>query len=296
MAFTIHLVVLCSAYLVASIAMRLLVLRSGLYLASAAVPFSMGAYVLAILSQPDPGLGLVGVALGIGVAAIAALLLGRLAGRVSIESLFATSLLLQGLFYLAIYNLGSPGYAVGSIRNLTNGPGGLPVLDIGISGPGVALGTLGASLLAYLWMRALERSTAGTALEAVRSEPEMARTLGAEPERMRSDVVLTSHLMLAASGALVAHQLGYVDPTLASIQAGLVLLALGLLSGVGGAMGPVVAVLLLIALPESLRLVRVSDTLAGYARLAAAAVAVLGILLLQRVKTDRQRRLTSEKR
>lgn len=286
MAFTIHLATMASIYLAVAAVLRIIIVRAGVYLASGAAVFSLGAYVVAISLATGSnlgGLGFLAAPLAGGVWGVATAIAIR---GMSPATVFTTTLLLQAVTYLTIYNWHEPSAPIGSLQNLTNGAQGISLIDATVFGARVADIAVPAGLafgiLVFLFAMRFERGTTALALDAYRIDPITATSLGVRGERLVIWVLALTHACLAILGALFASLIAYVDPTLASIQSGLFLFAIGLFGTFGRLLGPLAAVSLLVVMPEILRLFLVSEATTSTVRQGLAALAVLVALLAQR--------------
>ena len=105
-------------------------------------------------------------------------------------------------------------------------------------------------LAALLW---LERSRLGATLRALGSDPELARTLGIDVDRLKLGVAAAAGALAALGGVLYAHHNTYVEPRNFDIMLGVHSLAYALIGGLGTALGPLLGVLVDIGLLEGSR-------------------------------------------
>jgi len=120
--------------------------------------------------------------------------------------------------------------------------------------PGSFLALVGAVLAAVLalilWM---ERSRLGPALRAAGEDPELARSLGIDVERLKLAVVGISGALAALGGALFAHHNTYIEPRNFDLMLGVHSLAYALIGGLGTALGPLAGAALDIGVLEGSR-------------------------------------------
>jgi branched-chain amino acid transport system permease protein len=109
---------------------------------------------------------------------------------------------------------------------------------------------LGAVVLGFLWM---ERSRLGATLRATGQDPELARSLGIDVERLKLGVVAASGALAALGGALFAHHNSYIEPRNFDMMLGVHSLSYALIGGLGTALGPLLGAALDIGVLESSR-------------------------------------------
>jgi branched-chain amino acid transport system permease protein len=109
---------------------------------------------------------------------------------------------------------------------------------------------LGTVILGFLWM---ERSRLGVTLRATGQDPELARSLGVNVERLKLIVVAASGALAALGGALFAHHNSYIEPRNFDMMLGVHSLAYALIGGLGTALGPLLGAALDIGVLESSR-------------------------------------------
>ena len=109
---------------------------------------------------------------------------------------------------------------------------------------------LAAVVLGFLWM---ERSRLGATLRATGQDPELARSLGINVERLKLGVVAASGALAALGGALFAHHNSYIEPRNFDMMLGVHSLSYALIGGLGTVLGPLLGAALDIGVLESSR-------------------------------------------
>ena len=109
---------------------------------------------------------------------------------------------------------------------------------------------LAAVVAGFLWM---ERSRLGATLRATRQDPELARSLGINVERLKLGVVAASGALAALGGGLFAHHNSYIEPRNFDMMLGVHSLSYALIGGLGTALGPLLGAALDIGVLESSR-------------------------------------------
>jgi branched-chain amino acid transport system permease protein len=99
----------------------------------------------------------------------------------------------------------------------------------------------------------LERSRLGSTIRAVGQDPELARALGVDVERLKLGIAAAAGALAALGGALFAHHNTYIEPRNFDIMLGVHSLAYALIGGLGTVLGPLLGVALDIGLLEGSR-------------------------------------------
>lgn len=212
--------------------------------------YGIGAYTAAIL--------MVKLGLGFWLALLAAVLLCMVAGLI-----IGIPTLRLRHFYLAVATLAF-GIIVRVVLNrwipVTEGPSGI----LGIPRPklfGLALASeiqfyyFILALLAavtYAFYRLIE-SSFGRGLKAIRDNEVAAESLGVDATKFKVIAFVLSAGLAGAAGALFATLNGFVGPSSFTEEHSIILLALLIVCGRGTYLGPILAGLFLVVIPELLR-------------------------------------------
>lgn len=214
----------------------------------------IGAYACALA---PPHLGLhpaLAVLLGAGLSAALAYLVGR------------PILRLQG-YYLGVATLGF-GILVSMVlnneRQLTNGPDGIDVPDLGLravlEGWGLDLTNgqfwyffCGLCLILGAWGALnLHSSPTGRALRALHGSEVAARTVGIDVARMKLQAFVISAVYASVSGSLLALQNKFITPDVAGFMHSIEMVTMAVLGGVGSVLGAILGAGILTLLPQVL--------------------------------------------
>jgi len=218
--------------------------------------FGIGAYAGGILTAlygvPLPLAALGAMALG----ALAALAVGlptlRLKGLYFAMATLAAAEMTRILFELLHFQKSIDGEPVGP--DGTQGFRGIRwVFERGIEPAGFLALVWGMLALVLVTILVLERSRLGCAIRAVGQDPELARALGVDVERLKLGVAAAAGALAALGGALFAHHNTYIEPRNFDIMLGVHSLAYALIGGLGTVLGPLLGVALDIGLLESSR-------------------------------------------
>lgn len=194
------------------------------------------------------------VLLGAAVSAVIAYLVGR------------PILRLKG-YYLAVASLGF-GILVAMVltneRNITKGPDGIEVPDLGIRAVVKATGLdlsnselwyilSGICMVAGAWVALnLHDSPTGRALRALHGSEVAARTVGVDVARFKLQAFVISAVYASVSGSLIALQNKFVTPEVAGYMHSIELVTMAVLGGAGSVLGAIFGAAILTLLPQAL--------------------------------------------
>lgn len=194
------------------------------------------------------------VVLGAVISAVLAWLVGR------------PILRLKG-YYLAVASLGF-GILVSMVlnneRELTGGPDGIDVADLGLRGLLKDFGLdltngefwyffSGLCLLLGAWLALnLYNSPTGRALRALHGSEIAARTVGVDVARMKLNAFAVSAVYASVSGSLLALQNKFITPDVAGFMHSIEMVTMAVLGGVGSVLGAIFGAGILTLLPQVL--------------------------------------------
>lgn len=233
---------------ISAIGMNLLLGLSGQISLGQAGFFAVGAYVSALLAQ-RAGLPL---ALAVPIAAAASAVVGLGLGLVALRA---------RSHYLAMITLAF-GIIVGILAQrwlpVTGGSmglSGLPTLNWGDPAHGArnffwTCATL--LLLAQVASDYVMQARPGRVLRAIAESESFATTIGIASPRWRAGVFVVAALLSGLSGALFAHQIGYVSSETMNLDRSLALLIVVVVGGLGHAYGPLLGALFLVGISQTM--------------------------------------------
>ncbi|WP_103174241.1 branched-chain amino acid ABC transporter permease [Paracoccus sp. SY] len=214
----------------------------------------IGAYACALAPVHlglHPSLALV---LGAAISAVLAWLVGR------------PILRLKG-YYLGVATLGF-GILISMIlnneRQLTGGPDGMEVPDLGLRGllrdAGLDLTNgqfwyffCGIVLILAAWLALnLFNSPTGRALRALHGSEVAARTVGVDVARLKLQAFVISAVYASVSGSLLALQNKFITPDVAGFMHSIEMVTMAVLGGVGSVLGAIFGAAVLTLLPQVL--------------------------------------------
>lgn len=274
MDYVLHLLIYLSIYSILALSLNLVVGYCGLLTMAHSAYFAIGAYAYGLLSL-QLGWGFVSAAFaGLMIAMLLSLIISLPAWRFRGDLFVVVSLAVQALLLSVFQNWTSPGFPLGSWANLTNGPLGIA----GIPRPSL-FGWQASSLLSYLFLSVgtllfcafivwrLAASPWGRLLQCVRDDELAVRSLGKNTRKAKIEAFAFACGLAAVAGALYAGYIGYIDPSVASLDEAILMLCMVMVGGVGNFKGPFVGAAILLAIPEILRFTHFPDILAANLRL-----------------------------
>ncbi len=160
------------------------------------------------------------------------------------------------------------------VNEVLGGPQGLLVGSLSVAGydfaaplrpwPGTewsfyvhyVLAALVLALLAYAVARRIEHSWLGLAMDAVRTDEIAAACFGVGIERTKVVAFVWGNVLIGMAGALYATMVGFIAPNNFTFADSLIFLSVLLLGGLGSRLGLLVAVAVVVFLPEKLQLIQ----------------------------------------
>jgi branched-chain amino acid transport system permease protein len=275
MNYLIHLLIYFDIYVIVALTLNLVVGYCGMLTLAHAGYYAVGAYVYALLAL-KLGLGFVPATLvATLLAALLSLAVSLPAWRLKGDFFVLASLAVQALLFSVIYNWSDPNAALGSWKNLTNGPFGITgvpkatVAGFRFARPDTFIwfATATAALCGFVLWR-LQNSPWGRVLISMREGELAARTLGKNTRLLKVQALAISCGLVAIAGALYAAHVGYLDPSSASLDESILVLSMVIVGGAGNFRGPILGAVTVIALPELLRFAHLPDATAANVRLA----------------------------
>jgi branched-chain amino acid transport system permease protein len=170
-------------------------------------------------------------------------------------------------YYLGVASLGF-GILVSMVlaneRQLTGGPDGIQVPDLGLRGPLKSAGLdlnnsefwyilSGLALLLGAWLALnLYNSPTGRALRALHGSEIAARTVGVDVARLKLQAFVVSAVYASVSGSLLALQNKFITPDVAGFMHSIEMVTMAVLGGVGSVLGAIFGAAVLTMLPQLL--------------------------------------------
>ncbi|NLZ66685.1 MAG: branched-chain amino acid ABC transporter permease [Clostridiaceae bacterium] len=239
MEYWLGVATLTGIYMIAVLGMSVLTGFTGLFSVGHAGFMAIGAYTSALLTKTYGIPNIFGVISAMAAALIVGLLIGYPTLKLKGDYFVIATLGIGQATKLIIENL--PGIT-GGARGLT----GIP--------PGSSFLTVLIIVVVVIWiLRNFLRSKQGRNCVAVREDELAAASIGTKVASYKLLAMGISCALCGLSGALLAHFMQYLSPSMFSIVKSDELVMTVILGGTGSLTGSIVASLILIPLPEVLR-------------------------------------------
>ncbi len=260
--YWLFMLVTTGLYIMAALGLNLQLGSAGMMNLASAAFMAFGAYSAGLL------------ALDLGVSPIITLIVGSLITGLFSILLFVPVLKTKG-HYLALVTIAFQFMVVILLDNLefTGGPQGLkniPPFDLfGYSfGTTINLGftsfhfytnyyylMLVLVVILAIAAQRIYHSWVGVTLATIRDDEVAAKTSGIEINKWRLLVFVIGNCFIGLSGAFYAHMVGFISPPNFTFEKSLVLVSIVILGGMDNIFGIIVGSLLLVLLPEKLRVI-----------------------------------------
>lgn len=260
--YWLFMLVTTGLYIMAALGLNLQLGSAGMMNLASAAFMAFGAYTAGLL------------ALDLGVSPILTLIIGSLVTGLFSILLFVPVLKTKG-HYLALVTIAFQFMVVILLDNLefTGGPQGLknipPFNLFGYSfGTTIDLGftsfhfytnyyylMLVLVVLLTIAAQRIYQSWIGVTLATIRDDEVAAKTSGIEINKWRLLIFVVGNCFIGLSGAFYAHMVGFISPPNFTFEKSLVLVSIVILGGMDNIFGIIVGSLLLVLLPEKLRVI-----------------------------------------
>jgi branched-chain amino acid transport system permease protein len=274
-AYLIHLLILIGIYLILAISLQLALGYNGLLNLGHIAFFGIGAYASALLSLSGWPFFVCLIFAGI-LAMIFGFILSIPTNKLKGDYLALATLGFTFVIYAILLNW----------TDLTRGPLGLP----GIPRPSLfgfvfsdnlsfLILTAVIVLISYFIINRIVKSPFGKVLESVRDDQLASRVLGKNSFKIKSICLGASAFFAGIAGSLYASYITFIDPSSFTIMQLIPILLIVIVAGLASLPGTIVATIILILLPESLRFVGFPSSIVGPMRQILYAVILILILI-----------------
>jgi branched-chain amino acid transport system permease protein len=272
MDYFFNVLVFTGIYIVLAVSLDLVAGQIGILSIAHAGFYGLGAYTSALLSVYFNVPFLVGVFIGMAIAAGVSLIVSLPSLRLHKDYFVIATFGFQTILFSTFNNW----------VKVTRGPLGIP----GIPSPSFFGWTLNTStdfiyltaiwaFCSYLIVRRLADSPFGRVLRAIREDEVFAQAMGKNTLSFKVKAFAVSAALAASAGSLYAHFITYVDPSSFTVMESILVISMVIIGGADSPWGPVVGAAILVAFPEILRFVGFPNAVAANLR-----QIVYGILLV----------------
>lgn len=278
MNYLFFILTLVCIYIILTSSLNLIAGYTGLVSMAHAAFYGIGAYTTALLSVYAGTnlvfnliLGIVGAGV---LGAIIAIPTLRLHDDYFIVATFGFQLIIYSVFnnWVSLTGgpVGIPGIPEASIFGLVfDEPWKLLILAVILAA------------LSYLIVNQLVRSPFGRVLEAIREDEVFARSMGKNVTTFKIKVFVIGGAIASIGGLLYAHLITYIDPSSFTVMESILILSMVIVGGSGRLLGSVLGAVILVLLPEILRVVGIPNVIAANIRqILYGALLVLFVILL----------------
>lgn len=259
MSYVLHIIILLCLYSMLSLSLNLVVGLTGMFNLGHIAFFGIGAYCSALLAFQ-------------GLPVLVCMFAGALLAGIIGYLIGIPTLRLKG-DYLAIATLGL-GESIRAVFNnwmgLTRGPMGLPgipkptIFSLHIqSTESYLIFVLVILFLTYLIIEKLFRSPYGRVLKGIREDEFAAEALGKDAFRFKLHALFLGCFFAGMAGSLYAHYISFIDPSSFTIQQTIFILIMVVLGGMGNNIGAILGTVIIISIPEFLRLLNLPGHVTG---------------------------------
>jgi branched-chain amino acid transport system permease protein len=262
MDYFVYIGTLIAIYTTLTISLNLLVGYTGLISIAQAAIYGVGAYVAALLALNYTSDLLISFLCASVAGVLVSLVIALPSLRLKNEYFLIATMGFQAIIFSLFMNL-----------DITGGASGL----YGIPHPtlfGYAIRTsfekfLGATALAvvcYLLALRITRAPFGRLLRAVREDQIAVASLGKSVFGIKFSIFIFSAVFAAMAGTIYSYSITAIDPVAFSLDESVFIITLVIVGGTGSLNGSVLAVALLILLPESFKFLAIPDAIAPQLR------------------------------
>lgn len=264
MEYVFHIIIMLNIYIMLTLSANLTIGMANLLTMCQAAFYGIGAYIgTYFLMQFDLPF--------IVIAALVLLLTGVFSFLVSFASVrlkgdyfVIATMGFQLIVYTILYNW----------TEVTRGPYGIPGIP-GVKLLGIyELSGVYAYLILSLVLTAvvvflfhhLVKSPFGRALNAIRADETMVKSMGRNTVMLKSWAFFLSAAVAGLAGVIYASYVSYIDPTSFTLDESIFIISALFIGGIGNTKGPVLGALFVVLLPELLRFVGLPDSVAANLR------------------------------
>ena len=242
--YAIHIAIVVCIYVILASSLDIVMGWTGLFSFAHAAFLGIGAYTAAILGRDFGTTFWVNLPLGMIVAGLFGFLLGLPLLRAQGHFLAIMTIAFQTIVYLVLsqwtdFTGGQYGIAVEPVAGFTT----LSLYFYLV---------LVIAVICLIAIRFLTQSRFGDALQAIRDDETLARTIGINTKAAKLVALAISSAFAGGAGVLLAYHIRGVTPDDYTVLASASIVAMVVLGGRGRFWGPILGAVLLIALPELL--------------------------------------------
>lgn len=287
MEYVLHLLVLIAFYTLLAQSLNLSAGLTGLISLSHAGYYGIGAYSAAIISQQFHSSFWINLPIAMLISLICSLFISLIVVRTVDDYLIICTLGVQVILFSVMNNWNS----------LTNGPLGIrnipPISLLGVSLDNkTAFLLLSVFFVGLIWylLSNIFGSEFGKTLRGINEDEIYVKSIGKKVLHFKVVSYAMSAALAAVPGALYAHYVSYIEPSIFTVSESLLILSIVIIGGMGSLTGSFVASAFMVVVPEALRFIGMPNNIA--ANLRQIIYGLILILLMMRGKNGLKEILT----
>jgi branched-chain amino acid transport system permease protein len=278
MELLIGFAILCCIYIILAGSLNILIGYSGIFSMAHAAVFGVGAYTSALL-QTKFSFGFIPALLcAVIIAGILSAIMAFPSLGVSGDYFIVASFGMQILLHTLFMNLGW----------LTNGPAGIQRIPrpefFGYtvnSDLAYLLLSVVLTIIVLFLLVGISRTGFGRILRAIKEDESVVESLGKNVKRAKVLATVLSGSAAAVGGVLYADYVTYINPASFTLHESIFIATLIILGGLGSWRGATVGTIILLGLPELLKLLPIADTYAASLRQVLYGLLIIAFMLLR---------------
>lgn len=263
MNYFLHIVILINIYIILAVSLNLIAGYTGILSIAHAAFYGIGAYVTALMAVNFGAPYVINVTCAIFIGAIIAAIVAIPSLRIHDDYLVIATFGFQMIIF-SIFN---------NWVSLTRGPLGIPgIPQIRILGMLIdshfeyAIFSGIIAFCVYFFVKRLVHSPVGRVIKAIREDEVFAQSLGKNISKYKILIFVIGACLATISGTLYAHYITFIDPTSFTISESIFIISIVIIGGSGRIAGSVVGAILLVTIPELLRILGMPNTIAANMR------------------------------
>lgn len=275
MDYLAHIGVIICFYVILSLSLDLVVGYTGILSIAQGAFYGIGAYTSALLAVHFGFSLFEGLIASILFGAIISLVIILPALRVGGFYLIMISLAFQEIVYSIMLNWNS----------LTKGPAGVtniprpeifgqPIDNVWI----FFVFTIILAIAIFVICKKIVNSPFGIVLRAIKEDEIATAAIGKNVKLFKTLILMIAGAIAGLAGGLYAFYMGYISPDNFTFEASFFILSIVLVGGAGTLRGPLVAAIVLVAIPEIFRFLGMPSSVAGPLRQIMYSVLLIGVL------------------
>lgn len=263
MDYLIHILIMICIYIILAESLNLIAGYTGMVSIAHASFYGVGAYITALMAIHLNSPFIVNLTCAVIFSGLLGGLVGIPAIRVRNDYLVIATFAFQVIAFSVLNNWTS----------LTGGPMGLTriphptIFGLKVASHSSFLMLVGFVSAFILWVSyRVVHSPFGRVLKAIREDEIFAQAAGKNVNAYKVTIFMIGAGMASIAGVLYAHYMGFIDPTSFTVMESIFIISIVIIGGAGSLSGSIIGAIVLVTIPELLRLIGLPTTLAANLR------------------------------